>query len=102
MSGLNYEVTDGKAKITGYTGNDKDVVIPSEIDGCKVTDIGARAFFGSGNFESVTIPDSVTHIGKEAFWDSNLQSATFLGNIAKIDAEEHALPLDTKIIKIKR
>ncbi len=88
--------------ITGYKGNDKDISIPSVIGDYSVIGIDTEAFSGCESLESVTIPDSVTHIGKGAFWDSNLQSATFLGNTSKIDAEEHAFPLDTKIEKAQK
>ena len=53
------------------TGCDKsaegELVIPAEIDGVKVTAIGADAFFYCGGLTGVTIPDGVTTIGDNAF-----------------------------------
>ncbi|MBQ8135375.1 MAG: leucine-rich repeat protein [Clostridia bacterium] len=54
------ENDDGGITITKYTDNDKEVVIPSEIDGKSVTSIGWNAFYSCTSLTSVTIPDSVT------------------------------------------
>jgi hypothetical protein len=51
--------------ITGYSGPSA-VSIPSNINGLLVTDIGERAFAGT-SVANLTIPDSVTNIGLEAF-----------------------------------
>ncbi|MBQ7851055.1 MAG: leucine-rich repeat protein, partial [Clostridia bacterium] len=53
---------DGTAEITGYTGREKDVTLPSELDGHVVTAIGERAF-SDDDLTSVVIPDSVTEVG---------------------------------------
>ena len=57
-----------------------DLVIPEGI-----TEIGFRAFYGS-SIKSVTIPDSVRKIGKEAFyWCKSLVSITIPGSVKEID-----------------
>ncbi len=62
-----YEVNqDGNVAIVRYRGIGGNVVIPSEIAGRKVTDIKKEAFYGC-TLTGVTIPSSVTGIGKEAF-----------------------------------
>lgn len=62
-----YELCDdGTVEIIGYSGNHTDVTIPSEIGGRKVTKIGDSAFEYE-NFKSITIPNSVKTIGKQAF-----------------------------------
>ena len=94
---FDYEVNDGKVTITGFKGvQEGDLVIPNEINGMPVTEIGESAFFccsrftgnliipssvttiGENAFESCSgftgnliIPDSVTTIGKSAFYDCN-------------------------------
>src|SRR5215471_8483754 len=61
-----YTTTNGTITITGYTGTDANLVIPSTIDGLPVTSIGTGAFAGN-SLTSVTIPNSVTNIGDFAF-----------------------------------
>ena len=84
-----YTVKDGVAIITGYTGKDKHIVIPSNIDGYEVEGIGESAFSYSKlssviisegvksidwfafytipTLISITVPQSVTEIGYSAF-----------------------------------
>ena len=62
-----YTVSDGKVTITGYSGSGGNITIPSNINGCDVTAIGDYAFTGHGTLREVTIPDTVTSIGKNAF-----------------------------------
>ncbi|MBO5372559.1 MAG: leucine-rich repeat protein [Lachnospiraceae bacterium] len=58
---------DGTIEITGLEDYSvKELIIPSEIDGKKVTSIGEEAFYGE-YITSVEIPDTVTHIGDYAF-----------------------------------
>ena len=82
---LNYELIEGKQeyRITGINktiGKEiEDLVIPSQIGGYPVTEIGDDAFNGPAQFviykfKSITIPDSVTYIGARAFM--NCQAVT--------------------------
>ncbi len=59
--------------------------------GDSLTDIGVRAFEGSG-IKSVVIPESVTVLPRGAFWTSSLESASFGTHITSI--EENAF-MDT-------
>jgi len=72
--------------ITGYTGKDKNVVIPSTIEGIKVTEIGTRAFLENKDIISVSIPDSVINIGAGAFSGcESLISITIPDSVTRID-----------------
>lgn len=52
---------DGTATITKYIGEGGEVLIPSMIDGHRVTSIGECLFVGNKNMvDSVVVPDSVT------------------------------------------
>ena len=75
-----YEVLDDDTvSITKYQGKDKKVIIPSEIDGKKVTSIGSHAFdvfvyaqdsntmIKLMNINEIVIPSGVTKIGDNAF-----------------------------------
>lgn len=66
------ELGDGTVEIARYLGSAKKVVIPSEINGKKVSKISADAFYGHRNLENVTIPESVVSIGMGAFDDTAL------------------------------
>ena len=86
---LTNELDDGTLEISNYAGNSATCVIPSEIDGKKVTQIGYNAFNGCTELTSITIPDGVTHIYPRAFYNcTSLKevaipaSATSIGNEA--------------------
>ena len=73
--GFKYTVTDGEATITGYEGTDTDLVIPGDIGGVPVTQVGEMAFKGNAFIETVTVPNGVTQLRSEAFRGcSNLTS----------------------------
>jgi hypothetical protein len=50
---------DMTAEITGYNGDDADVVIPSEIDGYTIIYIDMLAFINGGSIERITIPSTI-------------------------------------------
>ena len=60
-------LTDDTIKITKYKGTDESIVIPSEIDGKKVTVIGSSAFYGFKSLKNIEIPDGITSIENYAF-----------------------------------
>ena len=67
-----YTTNNGTITITGYTGTNANVAIPSTIWDLPVTSIGVPAsgfgaFVGS-SITGVTIPNSITNIGDGAFW----------------------------------
>ena len=79
---FSFDLTTGT--ITEYNGTDTVVVIPSKINGVTVTTIGTDAFLGL-NITSVTIPDSVTEIGANAFAGcTNLTSVNYIGDWSKL------------------
>ena len=85
--GFEYSSNGTAVTITGYTGSNTTLVIPSMIIGLPVVTIGEDAFEDNGNLTSVIMPDSVTYIGDEAFEDCNLlasvimpDSVTYVGN----------------------
>ena len=66
-----FEIQDGGVIITGYTGNDTEVGIPTHLAGYPVTQIGPKAFIRAG-LTSVTFPDTITVIDELAFSGNGL------------------------------
>ena len=62
-----YEVIGGEAVVTMFDGVSSSVVIPSAIEGYKVTEIDIQAFYKNPFITDVTIPDGVKKIGDMAF-----------------------------------
>ncbi len=60
---------DNTASVIDFDNRHTTVEILSEINGCTVTKIAARAFYGSEEIEIITLPDSLMYIGKEAFYN---------------------------------
>ena len=84
-NGLHYRINDGAAIIDGYTGSEKSLEIPSEIDGYLVTQIGWSAFSGCTSLTSVTIPYGVVSIGWKAFFGcTSLTSITIPEDVTSI------------------
>lgn len=76
---------DGTCTITGYTGEETELVIPAELDGLKVTAIGESAFRDSIILTSIALPDSVTSIESHAFCSSSsLQSIVLPAHLKSI------------------
>jgi len=71
-----YTTNNGTITITGYTGTDSVVTIPSSINGLPVTTIGDGAFDNNSSMINVTIPDSVSVIGNSAFYGASLYEVT--------------------------
>lgn len=70
------ENEDGSITITGYTGLEKNIVIPDQIDGKTVSVLGENSFRTMKNLVSVVIPDTV-HTMDMAFVDcSSLESVS--------------------------
>ncbi len=71
-----YTSTNGIITITRYTGPGGDVTIPSTINGLPVAIIGVNAFLTNG-LTSITLPNTVSNIGYQAFAEcTNLTTVT--------------------------
>ena len=83
---LNYKTVDNNIEITNFTktssASSVSVVIPSKINGCSVTSIGAYAFSGK-DISSVIIPDTVVSLGNYSFYNcSKLKTVTLSKNLS--------------------
>lgn len=59
--------SDNTITITGYTGSGGNVVIPDTINGFPVKVIAGAAFDNQFSITNVTLPDTLTNIGSDAF-----------------------------------
>ncbi len=86
-SGFGYLVENDNVAITSYKGDNKEIVIPSQIDGYDVTNIGNFAFDSCDTLTSVTIPNSVKTIGAYAFsWCDALKSVIIPNSVTNIES----------------
>ncbi len=68
-NGFSYKIkSDKTVSLIEYTGAEKNVVIPSEIEGYPVSVIADSCFETRNDIISVEIPDTVREIGEKAFW----------------------------------
>jgi hypothetical protein len=85
-----YTTNNGAITITGYTGTNIAVTIPSTINGLPVTSIAYGAFQAS-ILTSVIIPGSITSIGDDAFYIcTNLTSVTISNGVTSIGISSFA------------
>jgi hypothetical protein len=61
----------GSIRIEGYRGTDKELVIPSEIDGYTVTTL-ANYSLNYLSATSITIPATITKIGESCFFEDTM------------------------------
>lgn len=87
-------LSDGTAEITGYLGDETDIVIPDKLDGHNVSSIGDFAFNDCGELQSVAFNNSLTNIGEGAFFECRSlksiiipRSVENIGNWAFYDCE---------------
>ena len=79
------KLNGGYLAITGYSGEETNVVIPEKINGNKVTVIAENAFADNAAITSVRIPDTVTQIQKNAFKNCTaLETIKFPGRLISI------------------
>lgn len=96
-----YIVKDGKVTITGYTGKDTAVDIPSRIIDYPVVAIAESAFENDKNISFISVPDSVTSIGANAFRScSQLKEIYFGEGVAKVDCTVFANSPKLAIVSI--
>lgn len=86
MGNFSYkQLEDESFCVTGYEGDDAEVVIPSVIGGKPVTMLFDNIFKGHTEITSVTIPDTVNFIGGFVFDGcTNLHSVTLPASLMDI------------------
>ena len=87
--------------ITGYTGTDTDVVIPSTIGNLPVTAISNNAFCNKTTLTSIIVPQSVQTIGSGAFcYCEALETITLPDNLEVINSNTFLACFSLKQVNI--
>lgn len=73
VDGISYKIHDDEAEVTNGIVYSGDVTIPSSVvyEGTvfPVTSIGDSAFYAQEDLTSISIPQSVTKVGSNAFYN---------------------------------
>ncbi len=83
--GLTFEFSSDHVTVTGYNGNDTEVLIPERYLGLPVTEIGEYAFHNKDHVISVTMGDGIKVINDYAFMNmDSLTQMTIGSNVTSI------------------
>ena len=70
--GIRYGVANNKNELTvlgfGINQDSYEVIVPSELNGCKVTEIASNAFSENLHIHKIILPETITKIGEKAFY----------------------------------
>lgn len=99
--GIEFEIEDSHAVITGYNGTATNIVIPEKLGGYNVTKIDDYAFFYCTALTKITIPSTVTTLGECVFFGcTGLISITLPDGITEIPDDTFFECTSLKSIKI--
>ncbi len=87
-SGLEFkrELRSNYYTVTGIGScTDRVIVIPRELGGMPVTEIGDEAFAGCKNIDAIIIPDTVTTIGARAFGGTPIKKVFIPDSVKRIE-----------------
>lgn len=84
--GLSFRKKTNTIRITGYHGNEDELVIPSYIDGMRVNEIGQEAFRDDKKLKVVMIPSTLRKIGDRAFYGSIIEKCVIAPGLGYISS----------------
>jgi len=90
--------SNGRLRITRYTGSAVNIIIPAEIGGYVVNEVGERVFF-ERVMNSIEFPDTVKKIGERCCQQSAVSSITVAGDVTVIP---HAFALACRSLECVR
>lgn len=96
-SSFSYIKNEKEITLTSYSSLDKSIVIPSSIEGIKVTSISKNCFTNL-DINELVIPSSVVKIEDEAFTSCNINKLYLFDNLKEVD---DAAFVNTPIEKIR-
>lgn len=85
VSDFEYMLDDFGATISAYIGDDSEVVVPAEIEGVSVVQIGLNAFANNTTIKTVYLPNSVAYICAGAFANTSLETIYLPNGLKRIE-----------------
>ncbi len=86
-SAFSWEEVEGGVRITKYTGNEKYIIIPAQLGGQDVLQLGSGAFL-TDSVVGVKLPDTLEVIKPNAFSGSDALVTVVMGkNVKRLDDE---------------
>ena len=82
-----YQIDSKTAGVYRYKGAGGDVTVPKTVNGLTVTAIGEEAFYRTEHFQdirAVTLPDTITEICEQAFFNTGLTKINLPESLTKI------------------
>ena len=70
--------------VSGYTGNEANVILPKTFNKLPVTSIGYRAFEKNSTIKSISMPNTIISISDYAFNESSIETIAFSTNLQSI------------------
>ena len=96
------ENNNGEIVITGFTGSETQVSIPSQINGRTVAHIGDYAFSGCIGLNKISIPENVEKIGKKVFdSDKNVTIYGVPGSYVQTYAQQNNIPFSEMLPELE-
>lgn len=82
-----FDIYENGAALVGYTGSEAEVKVPEKVNNVAVTLVDDAAFKGAIKMVSVTLPEGVLCIGKDAFYNCRaLVSVTLPSTLETVEA----------------
>ena len=93
-----YDLVDGYAEVTGRINScPHEMVVPEEIGGYSVKSIGTYAFESAG-INTLTLPDTLTHIKAKAFASNAISSITIPDSVVSIGQDAFSMNELTSLV----
>ncbi len=93
-----WESVSGGVNITGYNGDDTNIVIPSILDNKKVVKLSSDVFSGNVTIKSIVLSEHMTSLNSEAFAGCDALISITAPGATNIDGRLTDLPALTSLI----
>ncbi len=82
---LEYTIINGRATVTGYTGEPENLDIPSELEGAPVVEIRDNSFYKCTSLKTIVLPESLEKMGHHCFYGcTSLEQISIPDNVSEV------------------